>query len=43
MFFEVLPILLVVAVPVAVAQYVMNEYDAFRFDVDLSLAGPGYL
>lgn len=42
MFFDVLPFLLLVAVPVAVAQLVMHEYNSLQLDFDLSLAGPAY-
>jgi hypothetical protein len=41
-FFDVLPFMLLVAGPVAIAQFVLHEYNALQLDVDLSLAGPAY-
>jgi hypothetical protein len=40
-FLEVLPFLLLIAVLVAIAQFVMQQ-DDLQFDFDLSLAGPAY-
>lgn len=41
-FFEALPFLLLVAAPVAIVQSVLQEYNALKVEVDLSLAGPAY-
>jgi hypothetical protein len=42
LFLDVLPFLLLIGLPLALAQSVMQEYNALQLDVDLSLAGPAY-
>jgi hypothetical protein len=41
-FFDIFPLMLLVASPFAMAQLAIREYNDLKLDIDLSLAGPAY-